>query len=90
MKTTSGRRSICRDLALALALLLGESTLGVTPAFGQKPADPPQKEVTDGFFDVPARAAGEEDVPWGLPAYLVTCGLTGLAIFILCKSARRG
>ena len=57
-----------------------------TSALAQKPAEPPQKEVTDGFFDVPAR---ESEPAWGLPQYLVTSGMAGLAIFLVCKSARR-
>jgi len=70
--------------ALILGLMLGLGSL--TPsAFAQK-----QKEVTDGFFDVPARDPSEETPSWGLPAYMVTSALGGLAIFILCKSARRG
>ena len=71
-----------RSALLALALALGALT--PTAAFGQG-----GKEPTDGFFDVPARAPGEETEPWGLPAYLFTGALGGLAVFILCKSARR-
>ncbi len=48
-----------------------------------------QKEVTDGFFDIPPRDPSQEAVPWGLPAYLVTSTLGAGAVFILCKSARR-
>jgi len=47
------------------------------------------KEPTDGFFDVPARAPGEESEPWGLPAYMVTSAIGGMGIFVLCRSARR-
>ena len=77
-------------MILTVRRLIVPTLLGLactaTPAFGQKPADPPQKEVTDGFFDVPAR---EAEPSWGLPAYLITSGLGGMAMFILCKSARR-
>lgn len=84
------RTVIRRGLVSALAALATTAALFLVPASGQAQGPAPaQKEVTDGFFDVPARAAGEEDVPWGLPAYLVTSGLGGLAIFVLCKSARR-
>ena len=84
---TTLRRPTRSGRFVALALVLGTLTFGVTPVFAQKPADPPQKEVTDGFFDVPAR---ESEPSWGLPAYLVTCALGGGAIVVLCKSARRG
>ena len=82
LSLTLPRRLIHWGLTPALALVLAGSTLAPTPAFGQA-----GKEPTDGFFDVPAR---ESAPSWGLPAYLVTCFLGGVAIFILCKSARRG
>ena len=72
-------------LTLVLSGLISESNL----ALAQKPPDPPQKEVTDGFFDVPARDPSEIPDEIGLPAYLVTAGLAGLTVFLLCKSARR-
>jgi hypothetical protein len=75
---------IRRLTALTLGLALGLGALAPS-AFAQK-----QKEVTDGFFDVPPRDPSQETEPWGLPAYLVTSAMGGLAIFILCKSARRG
>ena len=81
------RRLIRQGIAPASATVLAVLTLTLSPAFGQKPADPPQKEVTDGFFDVPAR---ESEPSWGLPAYMLTGALGGAAIFVLCKSARRG
>jgi hypothetical protein len=71
-----------RRLALASTLVLAAF---VTTA----PAQERAKEPTDGFFDVPARAPGEESEPWGLPAYLITSAIGGLGIFIICKSARR-
>ncbi|WP_435008169.1 hypothetical protein P12x_005444 [Tundrisphaera lichenicola] len=75
--------------ALTLGLMLGLGAL-TSPALAyQKTPDPPQKEVTDGFFDVPARDPSEESEPWGLPSYMITSALGGLGIFILCKSARR-
>ncbi len=67
--------------ALGLALLV---VVAATPAPGQQ-----KKEVTDGFFDIPVDPNAPEKVNYGVPAYLVTSGLGGLAIFILCKSARR-
>ena len=75
---------IRRLSALTLGLALGLGTLAPS-AFAQK-----AKEPTDGFFDVPARDPSQETEPWGLPAYLITSALGGLAIMILCKSARRG
>ena len=84
---TTFRRPGRRGRIATLTFLLGALTFGGTEVLAQKPADPPQKEVTDGFFDVPAR---EVEPSWGLPAYLVTCALGGAAIAILCKSARRG
>ena len=67
--------------ALGLALLMG---FAATPAHGQA-----KKEVTDGFFDIPVDPNAEPKADYGVPAYLITSGLGGLAIFILCKSARR-
>jgi hypothetical protein len=69
---------------LALGLLLGLS------AFTSSASAQAAKEPTDGFFDVPARAPGEEAEAWGLPAYMITATLGAGAIFVLCKSARRG
>ena len=63
--------------------------LGLAAFTSTATAQAPAKEPTDGFFDVPARPAGEEAEPWGLPAYLVTSTLAAGAIFVLCKSARR-
>lgn len=74
--TNAARRTFALA-ALSLALLAGVGS----PAAAQA-----KKEVTDGFFDVPAR---EAEPAWGLPQYLVTTGLGGLAIFLVCKSARR-
>ncbi len=67
--------------ALGLVLLMG---CAATPASGQE-----KKEVTDGFFDIPVDPNAEPKADYGVPAYLVTSGLGGAAIFILCKSARR-
>jgi hypothetical protein len=75
---TSMTRSALLTLALALSVF-------AAPASAQER----QKEPTDGFFDVPARAPGEESEPWGLPAYMVTSTLGGLGIMALCRSARR-
>jgi hypothetical protein len=78
-------RLAARNFAvLALGLSLGLAAFTPTAS-----AQAPAKEPTDGFFDVPARAPGEESEPWGLPAYMVTATLGAGAIFILCKSARR-
>jgi hypothetical protein len=74
--------SMIRSALLTLALAL---TAFALPASAQERA----KEPTDGFFDVPARAPGEESEPWGLPAYMVTSALGGLGVFALCRSARR-
>ena len=81
--TTRPASGILATLALGLTLALGAFP---SPVAAQAPA----KEPTDGFFDVPARAPGEETEAWGLPAYMITSAIGGLAIMILCKSARRG
>ncbi len=78
------RRLVRRGMPLALALILG-----ATPALAQQAKEPPPKEPTDGFFDVPARDPSEVSEEIGLPAYLVTAFLASGAIFIVCKSARR-
>ncbi len=75
-----------RSALLALALAVAGFTASVSAQAGK---EPPAKEPTDGFFDVPARAPGEEAESFGLPAYLVVSAIGGLGVFILCKSARR-
>jgi hypothetical protein len=70
--------------ALILGLMLGLGAL-TSPAFAQK-----AKEPTDGFFDIPVDPNAVESPSYGVPAYMITSALGGLAIFILCKSARRG
>jgi hypothetical protein len=80
MTITTGRRLA----ALALGVFLGLGAFA-TPASAQA-----GKEPTDGFFDVPARDPSEQSEPWGLPAYMITSAFGGAAIFVLCKSARRG
>ena len=75
--------------AAALAVTLAALAPSVPSALAQAQKEPPAKEVTDGFFDVPPRDPSEIEEPWGLPAYLITAGLAGLGMFILCKSARR-
>ena len=85
MTMTTMIRSASRLFAaLALGLTLGLAAFTPTAS-----AQAPAKEPTDGFFDVPARAPGEESEPWGLPAYMITSTIGGGAIFILCKSSRR-
>lgn len=84
------RRQLRQSLVTTLALILGGSGFALTPAHAQAPKAEKQKEVTDGFFDVPARDPSEDGPEIGLFAYIVTAGLGGLAMFILCKSARRG
>ncbi len=79
--------SMIRSASLALVLGLAAFT---ALASAQAAKEPPAKEPTDGFFDVPARPAGEEAEPWGLPAYMVTSTIGGLGIMALCRSARRG
>jgi hypothetical protein len=76
--------------ALMIGLLLGLHLLGSPASAFQAPKEAPPKEVTDGFFTVPPRDPSEETQPWGLPAYMLTTTLGAGAIFILCKSARRG
>ncbi len=66
--------------ALGLALLMG---VAATPARGQA------KDPIEGFFDIPVDPNAVESPSYGVPAYLITSALGGLAIFILCKSARR-
>ena len=83
-------RQLRRKLVPALAILLGGSALIDSRAQAQAPKAEKQKEVTDGFFDVPPRDPSEDGEPFGLGAYIITAGFGGLAIFILCKSARRG
>ena len=82
-----------RGSRTGLAALLALAVAGISPvvpsALAQAQKEPPAKEVTDGFFDVPPRDPSEIEEPWGLPAYLITAGLAGGAMFILCKSARR-
>ena len=74
-----------RTLAtLALGLFLGLAAF--TPSASAQAA----KEPTDGFFDVPARDPSEAGESYGVPAYMITSALGGLAVFTLCKSARRG
>lgn len=78
-------RAMIRTASLALLVLAAFAA----SASAQAAKEPPAKEPTDGFFDVPARAPGEEAEAWGLPAYMVTSAIGGLGIFVLCKSARR-
>jgi hypothetical protein len=71
-----------RPLVLGLALLFGSVAPGA--AFAQNGPDP-----TKGFFDIPDNGEPKEE-GWGpVPGYLVTGLFSALAIFILCKSARR-
>jgi ABC-type glycerol-3-phosphate transport system substrate-binding protein len=79
-------KTMTRTALLTLALAL---TAFTASASAQASKEPPAKEPTDGFFDVPARPPGEEAEPWGLPAYMVTSAIGGLGIFTLCRSARR-
>ena len=81
-------KTILRTASLTFAIALGLSAFAPT-ASAQQGQPERQKEPTDGFFDVPARAAGEEAEPFGLPAYMVTSAIGGLGVFVLCKSARR-
>jgi hypothetical protein len=80
MMTTLARNTT-RTLAV-LTLALG--------AFASSASAQAPKEVTDGFFDVPARDPSEVGESYGVPSYMITSALGGLAVFILCKSARRG
>jgi hypothetical protein len=77
--------------AIRLTLSLTFLTLAAlsASASAQSAKEAPAKEPTDGFFDVPARPPGEEAEPFGLPAYMVTSAIGGLAVFLFCKSARR-
>ncbi len=79
---TTPRRQFAASLALALTLGLGALA---TPASAFQAKDP-----TDGFFDIPVDPNAVESPSYGVPAYMITSALGGLAIFILCKSARRG
>ncbi len=83
------RRSLGRSLVPALALVLGASLLGSAPVAAQQAKEPPPKEVTDGFFDVPARDTSQDGPEIGLGSYIITGCLAGGAMFVLCKSARR-
>jgi hypothetical protein len=76
---------IRRLSAVTLGLMLGLGALA-PPAH----AFQAKKEVTDGFFDIPVDPNAVESPSYGVPAYMITSALGGLAIFILCKSARRG
>ena len=64
---------------LGLVVVLG---LATSPALGQK--DP-----IEGFFDIPVDPNAVDEPSYGVPAYLVTSALGGMAIFLVCKSARR-
>ncbi len=79
---TLRKRTALARLALALPLAL--ATFAATA-----PAQERAKEPTDGFFDIPERAPGEEAESWGLYGYLITSAIGGLAVFTMCKSARR-
>ena len=74
-----------RSLALAFALFV----LAGSQVSAQKPPDPPQKDVTDGFFDVPATEDPDGGKGNPVMGYLVTSVFGGAAMFALCKSARR-
>jgi hypothetical protein len=75
---------------LALGLLLGlAGGFNAPSAFGQAPKPERAKEPTDGFFDIPKDPNAVDEPSYGVPAYLVTSALGGMAIFIVCKSARR-
>ena len=76
-------RRIFSILALASTLTLGALA---APASAQDKA----KDPTDGFFDIPVDPNAVAEPSYGVPSYLVTSALGGMALFILCKSARRG
>ena len=86
---TTLRRLLRHATVPALGLALATLTLGIRPAAAQQAKEPPPKEVTDGFFDVPARDPSEIPDEIGLPALLFTAALAGGAVFLVCKSARR-
>ena len=73
--------------ALALGFLLA---LAPAASAFQPPAKERAKEPTDGFFDIPKDPNAVEEPSYGVPSYMITSCLGGLAMFILCKSARRG
>jgi hypothetical protein len=73
------RRLAAPAFGLALLLPLAASS----PAFGQA------KDPIEGFFDIPKDPNAVEEPSYGVPAYMITSALGGLAIFIVCKSARR-
>ena len=74
--------------ALALGCLLA---LAPAASAFQPPAKERVKEPTDGFFDGPPKDPNAVEEPsYGVPSYMITSCLGGLAMFILCKSARRG
>ena len=76
-------RLLRRLVAPVLGLALLAPALVDRPAFGQA------KDPIEGFFDIPKDPNAVEEPSYGVPAYLITSGLAGLAMFILCKSARR-
>jgi len=79
-----------RLLALALGGLLALGLLAPPASAYQAPKEARAKEPTDGFFDIPKDPNAVEEPSYGVPAYMITSALGGLAMFILCKSARRG
>ena len=83
------RRFLARRFASSLALILGSALLAGSPALAQQGKEPPPKEPTDGFFDVPARDTSQDGPATGVDGYIATAAFAGLAMFILCKSARR-
>ncbi len=76
---------ISRSVALAFALFL----VAGSQVSAQRAPDPPQKDVTDGFFDVPAQEDPDGGKGNPVKGYLVTSIFAGAALFALCKSARR-
>ncbi len=74
-----------RSIAFAFAML----TLVGTYASAQA-VNPAQKDVTDGFFDMPVKDDPDGGKGNAVPGYLITSLLSGVALYALCKSSRRG
>ena len=75
-----------RSVALAFTLIFCAGSV----ATAQRAPDPPQKDVTDGFFDMPVKEDPDGGKGNAVPGYLVTALLSGGALFALCKTSRRG
>lgn len=75
-----------RSITLTLMMILSAASV----ATAQRAPDPPQKDVTDGFFDMPVKEDPDGGKGNAVPGYLVTALLGGIVLFAVCKTSRRG